>query len=265
MSAPKKTLYEWLQLTSSASAEAIQTAHARLLAETQAQRHAHNAADTDLQIQTLNVAFTTLSSPSSRLAYDDKLAQENRDRLAAAAHAHPAHRAPSVREAPQAEGHPFEAATLSRRANRNLGGPADDAPGPVWLGLLSAAKSSVTKSLAVIGLLALFGTVLQMVYFRSQMANAPISEARTSAEEKAVLQEYFQTHGVRPASRADMDVLELERRRKDQAERELANKTRLKDLEQKRFEEESRRLADEASANLRRSEEEALNRALAKP
>jgi hypothetical protein len=130
--------------------------------------------------------------------------------------------------------------------------------------LLSNLKSSVTKSLVFIGLLSVMGMVLQMIFMRMAVTNQP-SAFQRSAEDKVVIQEYYQTHGVRPASREEVDLLEREKQRKSSEANEAKRKQQQAELEQRRFEQETRRRADEVSAALRRSEEEALRKALAQP
>lgn len=258
MKPDKKNLYELLQLAETASTEAVREAHDRRLAELQAQRNPHNGADIDFQIQTIKVALTTLSSPSSRLAYDDRLAQERSSARAVTARLH-SHQPPPTwdRELPP------EAQAILLRAQGKGDKPTDgETAAPAWFGIFSTAKSAVTRALLFIGLLAVLGTLLQVMFFRSQIANTSPSDARTTAAEKAVLQEYFQTYGVRPASRADMDILEQERRQKEQARYQAERQQEQAARAQKQFEEETRRRADQVSASLRRAEEEALNKAL---
>lgn len=272
MKPPKKTLYELLQLPGSASTDDIHLAHALQLARLQAMRTPHNAADVDFQIQTLNVAHTTLSSPSSRLTYDTRLAQEQRAALQASSSAVqlPGHGLANQASSPAwTQDLPPEAAAILQRANRASAGlPAERAEGPAWLGLMSTAKASAGRVLAALGALVVLSTAANW-YLRRPLAEAadgrmPVVRV-DPAEERIQLQEYYQQHGVRPANLADMQLMEQERRAREQAERDAARQQEKAEFERRRFEEETRRRAEEVSANLRRAEEEAVNRALAKP
>ncbi len=90
------------------------------------------------------------------------------------------------------------------------------------------------------------------------VVNAPVqaNAAANQAAERAAIQEYFQSHGVRPANMAELELLETERRRKENAQRsEKQDVDKVKTDEQK-FEEESRRRGREVSDQLRRDEEQ---------
>lgn len=261
MKPPKKSLYELLHVAQDASIEDIQRAHGRLVDQLIAERANHSAADFDFKMQTLKVALTTLSSPSSRLAYDAKLAHDRAVQSGQAAGADSTRGDLGTHSAWANELSP-EAEALVRRARRATE-PEDERQSP-WVWLLSNLKSSVTKSLVFIGLLAVMGMVLQMVSMRAAVTN-PSGEFQRSAEDKAVLQEYYQTHGVRPASREEADLLTQENQRKAAEAHEAERKQQVAEREQRRFEEETKRRADEVSAALRRSEEEVLRKALNNP
>ena len=245
-------------MAENASVEDIQQAHGRLVDQLIAGRANHSAADLDFRMQTLKVALSTLSSPSSRLAYDAKLAHDRavQSGLAAGADSTRGDLGAWANELPP------EAEALVRRARR-AAAPEEERQSP-WVWLLSNLKSSVTKSLVFIGLLAVMGMVLQVVFMRAAGTNPP-GEFQRSAEDKAVLQEYYQTHGVRPASREEADLLTRENQRKAAEAREAERKQEMAEMEQRRFDQETKRRAEEVSAALRRSEEEALRKALNNP
>lgn len=265
MKPSKKTLYELLQLTDSATTEDIHLAHTRLLARLQALRTPHNGAEIDFRIQTIKVAHSTLSSPSSRLAYDAGLAEERRTRPPA----------PSAPSAPHGGGAgepawshslPPEAAAILQRANRARAGlPPEPRDEPAWMGLLSRARSSAGRVLAALGALVMLSTAANWYLHRPLLQEHEAINRINTLSEKAELQEYYQQYGVRPANLADMQLLEKERRSREQAERETARQQEKAELARQRFEEETRRRAEEVSANLRRAEEEAVNRALSRP
>jgi hypothetical protein len=105
----------------------------------------------------------------------------------------------------------------------------------VFMGLLAAAAFAVSR----------------------YIADAPVrsNAAASQATERAELQEYFQTHGVRPANRAEMELLEAERRRRDNERRNEKQNVTQEVRDEKKFEEESRRSAEAAAARLRADEE----------
>lgn len=257
----KKSLYELLQVAQDASVEDIQRAHGRLVDKLFAERANHSAADLDVRMQTLKLALNTLSSPSSRLAYDTKLAHDSAVQSTLAAGAESTRGDLGTKSAWANELSP-EAEAIFRKARR-AGDPDEERQSPlVWL--LSNLKSSVTKSLVFIGLLAVMGMVLQVMFMRAAVTNPP-SAFQRSAEDKVVIQEYYQTHGVRPASREEADLLAREEQRKEADAREAERKAQKAEMEQRRFEQETKRRADEVSNALRRSEEEALRKALQTP
>jgi curved DNA-binding protein CbpA len=258
MKSVKKSLYEWLQVSENASPEAISAAHGRLVDELIATRAHFDPAEFDLRMQTLQMALSTLSSPSSRFAYDTTLSNT---RLEQRLH-QPAPRGGSRKPAGFSDEHALGQAIGSHPTRvDSVSGAASQSP-LIWL--LSTLKSSLTKTLVFIGLLSLMGMVLQVLFFRATVTNAP-TEFQHSAEEKAVIQEYFQTHGVRPNSREDAELMAREERRQN-AEKRQAERERAKaEFERQRFEQESRRRADQVSEALRRSENEALERALRSP
>jgi curved DNA-binding protein CbpA len=254
----KKSLYELLKVPQNASTEDIQAAHARQLAALMAEQ---GTADIDFRMQVLKLALTTLTSPSSRLAYDAKLALDKAEQDTLVTNAEATRPGPGMPDGWESR-LPPEAEALVRKARR-AADPDEERQSPgVWL--LANLKSSVTKSLVFIGLLAVMGMVLQMVFMRSALRNSP-DELQRTAEDRAVIQEYYQTHGVRPASREEAELLSSENRRKETEAREAEQQQRKVEQERLDFERETRRRADEVSAALRRSEEEALQRALQKP
>jgi len=79
------------------------------------------------------------------------------------------------------------------------------------------------------------------------------------AAEKIYLQDFYQTYGIRAASKAEAELLLADMHRKEQQTRDDAQNQRFKENEerkQKQFEEESRRIGAEVSANLVQAEQE---------
>lgn len=185
-------------------------------------RAAASAADARERQEELKLAFDVLTNPTRRADYDAGLKQRTGG-LPGAALPH------------------FEVETETAR----------------W--------SPIRRLLTVIAALMVVGLTIQVsVMFvayqraRATLGDEPVSSA---AAEKAYLQDFYQTYGVRAASRAEADLLLAEMRRKDEAARQerLAQQQRDEDeRKQTRFEEESRRIGAEVRANLQQAEQEAL-------
>jgi hypothetical protein len=116
--------------------------------------------------------------------------------------------------------------------------------------------SPLIASLKAIVLIILIGILL--LIYRNAMharsdAESSTSAASKQAEEKVILQEYYQENGIRPGSKIEADLLEVEARKKA----EERHRSEEQERKYKQFEEEGRRRADEVSANLRQAEEEA--------
>jgi curved DNA-binding protein CbpA len=199
----------------------ITSAYMRLSRELSAESTQLPEADAEFRHQLLKHAYEVLSNPSRRSDYD--------------------------------------AGLVTR------GGDADGADRPlhVEVALESSKSSPIRRLLTVIAGVMVIGLVMQItVMFMSYNRAKTVmgEDASSPAAEKAYLQDFYQTYGIRAASRAEADLLLADMRRKEQAEREEKQAQRLQEEEerkQRRFEEESRRLGAEVSANLRYAEQEA--------
>jgi curved DNA-binding protein CbpA len=156
----------------------------------------------------------------------------------------------------------------SRRADYDAGlttrgvMPAGTEPSlHIEVALESSKWSPIRRLLTIIASLMIFGMVMQIgAVFMAYKRTSAVSDPASPAADKVYLQDFYQTYGIRAASKAEADLLLADMKRKEQAEREGTQKQRLQEQqerEQRRFEEESRRLGAEVSANLRRAEQEA--------
>lgn len=123
--------------------------------------------------------------------------------------------------------------------------------------------SPIRRLLTIIASLMAIGMVIQvsvMLVAYKRASSAASIDAHSPVAEKAYLQEFYQTYGIRAASKAEADLLLAEIRRKEEAARE-ERREELARAEQERklrqFEEESRRIGAQVSENLRRAEREA--------
>jgi hypothetical protein len=125
----------------------------------------------------------------------------------------------------------------------------------------SSFLSPVKKALTVVGSLIAIGMVVQLLFLLlvNRQAGQVVSET-TKADERVMLQDYYQRTGVRVSSKAEMDLLEAASRREELEQREMNEQERLKkDQERKyqQFVDESRREGERISERLRRDEESA--------
>jgi len=135
-------------------------------------------------------------------------------------------------------------------------------PMHIEVALESSKWSPIRRLLTIIAGLMIFGMVMQIgaTYMAYQRASALGGDLASPAAEKVYLQDFYQTYGIRAASRAEADLLLADMKRKEQAAREETQQQRLveqQEREQRRFEEESRRLGAEVLANNQRAEREA--------
>lgn len=216
------TYYDLLEVASHADLAEISTAYLRLLRELESGNSPLGATEAAFRLKLVKHAYEVLSTPSRRSDYDAGL-------------------------------------TTTRGA---MPGGADQ-PLHIELAMEPRKWSPIRRLLTIIAGLMIFGMVVQIsaVFMAYQRASAlSAGDPASPAAEKAYLQDFYQTYGIRAANRAEADQLLADMKRKEQAEREENQQQRLveqQEREQRRFEEESRRLGAEVSANLQRAEREA--------
>lgn len=215
------TYYDLLEVAPHADLAEISTAYLRLSRELGAAGNPLGAAEAAFRLKLVKHAYEVLSNPSRRSDYD---------------------------------------AGLTTRGNAPGGA---DQPLHIEVAMEPTKWSPIRRLLTIIAGVMIFGMVVQIsaVFMAYQRASALSGgDPASPAAEKIYLQEFYQTYGIRAASRAEADLLLADMKRKEQAEREESQQQRLveqQEREQRRFEEESRRLGAEVSANLRRAEQEA--------
>lgn len=261
----KPTLYELLGVPQAAVVPEIQAAYRREMNALEGRRAGMPPQEFSDRVQLLRLAYSTLTDPVSRTGYDNKLAAS-----AAATPTAAATRALSLRAEPErppvdpgaearADALALRADALSLRADAMLlraglpAGGADAGGRALPAGVLGSAKRVVRA----LGLLLILGFVTFSLA-RCSLAGSQQRQAALQAEaaEKTALQEYYQTHGVRPANRAEMELMEAERRRKENEQRQAEQNRRKQEQEERRFQEESHRRGQEVSAELQRSEQQ---------
>ncbi len=177
--------------------------------------------DAEVRLKQLKQAFDVLSDPVRRAAYDDGLSGQS---------------------------------NLSFRGELPL-------QGEIALG--GTRRNPVRVLLSIIATLMIVGLVIQVgVMFNTykRVNEVTLPNATAPAAEKAYLQDFYQTYGIRAASREEADLLLADMRRREAAEREQQNQERQREEQeraQRRFEEESRRLGAQVTAANLYAEEEA--------
>lgn len=281
MTPRKKTLYEFLKVPATASDADIQAAYERVGAQLQAHKDRISPDDFDFKLKVLNVAFKTLSSPSERAAYDARIAPPIPEpELPAAA---PLALAPLPADAEamalraeamalRADAMTMRADAMALRSGATTSYPAfrESSSFSAHLAASTARhSSSMPRKLAMavgtlVALLAIAQVFTMVVNSRrTEMAEAAAAAAAANAQanDKVLLQEYYQTHGVRPANRAELELLQAEDHRKENEKRQTERDKSRAEQDAKRFEEESRLRGAQVSAELRMAELQAKEQA----
>lgn len=249
MTANKKTMYEILEVSPTATIAEIRAAHRRLSLELMSGKSGLSREDIAFRLNLLDVALHTVSVPVLRDEYDAKLAATTRSGSAPL---------------------PVKANTLSLvdavKVNQ-IAAAIEDSQitalmqtrqfpvKEVSSTLRTSARALKTILRVVIGLFVL-GFFIKMgqtaVAFRN--AGQPTAD-QLKAEEKLAILEYYKKHGVRPASGAEAALLEKENQRRELELRAAKAKEQREEAEYRRFVEESRREGDYIHEELVRSEQ----------
>lgn len=271
----KKSLYELLQVPNTASYAELRSAYDNALDALQAQQATLARDDFTMQLRLLKVAYSTLSSPQTRDAYDAQLhvrtalqtlpepatnsgaptgANSGAGPGAAAIHAEALMlRADAM--ALRADALGLKAQAMGAGA---AGGPGALSGGDVLVASGGRFKSYLRYGLLTLGTLAAISMVLKVVFLFSTGHNPDALPTSPAAAEKVYLQDYYQTYGVRPANRAEADRLDAERAKAQEAQRvqkQWEEDQRKTANAETRFEEESRRRGEQVSMELQIAEE----------
>lgn len=272
MANKNKSVYEILEVSPNASYSEIQAAHQRLTAKLQSEYTGSNREDIDFRQRLIDVAFQSIS-------YDAKMAKKNAltivsapvdiaapplnlDALSLKADALSL-KADAM--ALKADAASIRAEVMSLRAAAPLNAittTAEEHQSQSYLKMFFSAFTSLSspfkKLLMLFGGFVASAMVLQVIFVMAahrQMSHTTNEDAKLA--EKVYLQEYYQKHGVRVASRAEAELLDAEAQRKESEQRSAELEKQRQDDEYRRFTEESRRIGNQVSDDLRRSEEAA--------
>ena len=269
-----KTAYETLAVRPDASAEDIESNYASLLAQLKSQKNLFNPADYNFKLDAVNQAYWALSTPEARAAYDRTQARPAA--ITSLATVPAALGADAAALALRVEAMSLRAEAIALRADAmSLQAAHPDtfasAAGPALAGRNGLFKAvPLLKKLAMLlGASVAIWVVLQLVLalFVHRTVDAA-SGAAANARDKAVVQEYYQTHGVRPANAAEADLLEAANRKADIEARKSENDARKAERDKakladdyRRFEEDARRRAEQVSRDLLYTENQAREQA----
>jgi hypothetical protein len=126
--------------------------------------------------------------------------------------------------------------------------------------LAALVAKGVRATFTALGAIVTVVIALLFALFWVSAGTRQAAKEEEKARERVMIQEYYQQNGVRPKSKTELELLEADDRRTAKAEREAAlekQKEQRKELEYQRFTEESRRLGEQVSENLRREQERA--------
>ncbi|MCX7141694.1 MAG: hypothetical protein NT123_11525 [Proteobacteria bacterium] len=242
----KKTLYEILEVPPGAALPEIKAAHRSLSRKLLLGKPGLSREDIDFNLKLIDLALSTLSDQASRDAYDAKLAASN---------------APSYALVPrEADATSLQIAAAIEQ-NQKFTAAIDgghDSPLKVMSAAATSSVSALKKIVRVIAALMILGVIIKVstaILAGGQPGRS--ADGVSKADEKVRMQEYYQTHGVRPASRIEADLLEVENRRKENEQREAAREKKQEEDRYRQFVEDSRRVGREASENVRQAEEQA--------
>ncbi len=258
MATRKKTLYEILAIEPDASEVEIRAAYETRTAKLESLRGTLSGEDYEFKAKVLALAYKTLSVSDSRGAYDAKLAAEHPPEASKIPLSLLPLEASADAAATRSDVMGLRADMMAMRAGAyRPDALASDGPGAD----LSVLGGTLRRVLLLLGmvfaLIIVMNMIVNMVAHRRTVLD---TDAATKAGEKAALQEYYQVHGVRPASMAELRLLEAEDRRKE-SEAGAAQRTRAWQEEQARdFDREARERGERASEELRRNEQAAADR-----
>lgn len=270
----RPSLYAMLGVSSTAPVAQIQAGYRHEVSALEARRSTLSAEVFSDRMQMLRLAYSTLTDAVSRTGYDAKL-EAAAARAAPRAAASGPSLAPALGLVPlppgdsiadvRADALSMRADALSLRADAMLLRAGVAIPGARTGGgvaLAAGLTEGVKRIVRAIGLLVVVAFV---AYGITRCATGGSSQRRMAveakAEEQTVLQEYYQAHGVRPASIVEMELMESARRSRENAQRQGEQTRRQQEQEEKRFEAESRRRGDQVAAENQRVEQEARWRA----
>jgi len=244
-------MYEILEVPPTASLAEIKAAHKRMALKIMSGASGLSREDCEFNLQLLDVALHTLVVPALRDAYDAELAVTPANM--------PVPYKPNIVSIEGGESTALQM-VAGLEDSRRMAAASLEGYQP-QLKVVSSVVNSSVKSLKtlmrILISLAILGSVLQMAQCGLAARQAGrIPPEEKLAEDKVIIQEYYQIHGVRPASRAEAERLMQEHQREKNVQREAGFKEEQKARENQYLAEAARREGENIHDNLVRAEME---------
>jgi flagellar biosynthesis GTPase FlhF len=161
----------------------------------------------------------------------------------------------------RAEALALRADAMSLRADLSVA--PEEVPRSRFSRFMASLGAPWQRVLVVLGTLMAIGMVMQMLLVAYSVRNAEsVAAAAARAEEQAIIQEHYQTYGVRPASAAEARRLEQAYRQQEAEERRLEAEANKEERErqyaveqERRFISDARAQAEQVANDLRNDEE----------
>lgn len=217
---PKKTLYEMLNVSQDATFAQIQAGHMAVSQELESGLSGLTAQDAAMQLKMVNMALQVLRDTMTRAAYDAKLSQPTGlavTPLAVGTEALSV-KVDSVSLKADAAALMAQAAMLNANA---LSMHYAAMPQSGGLQASSGFFKTFRFGFTVLGAIVAISMVTMVLSLGRCSGGRIAAQEDAMAQEKLMLQEYYQQYGVRPANKAEMDLLQAQNR-KDEAARRSA-------------------------------------------
>jgi curved DNA-binding protein CbpA len=260
---PKKTLYEILNVSQDATFAQIQTEYTNLCHKLESGSSGLMAQDAAMQLKLVNMAFQVLRDNMSRAAYDAKLSQQTALAVTPPTAGSEALsvKVDSVSLKADAAALMAQAAMLNANAlSMHYAATGQSAGLQGGGGFFKTFRFGFTVLGAIVAV-----SMVVMVLSLGRCSGGRVSGPEDAkAQEKLMLQEYYQQYGVRPANMAEMNLLEAQRRKDEAAKRSEESASRNAEMaadkkarEEQRFIDETQKLSQRVTENLQRDEERA--------
>ena len=263
-----KTAYDTLAVRPNASFEDIQANYNSLISRLKSQKCLFNPAEYALKLGAIHQAYDALVTPDVRAAYDSALAKRAVAFALAPVTGVPALPGDAASIALRAEAISLRAEAISLRADAlSIHAQTDsfDRQDSRLSGRDTrtfAAVPLLKKMAMMLGAAVAVWVVIQLAF--ALLTNRRIemeTGAAASAHDRAAVQDYYQTHGVRPANAAEAELLNAANRKAESDARKLEREKTKTNDDYRRFEDDARRRADQVSTDLRFAETQAREQA----
>ncbi len=243
--AEKQTLYEILGVSPTATLAEIKAAHHALTRALVGGETGLPRDEVQFKLQVLDMALNTLTAPWSRDAYDAELrarAPANRN-LPAVSASNPLAQSPTFNAVVVAD-------ALHQSYKTALAG--SDNSLVVFAESAAASASALKKVLrALVGLFVLFViSRCSMGLYMNTHQSELYAKEKAKAEDMVVIQDYYQKHGIRPASRAEAEMLEQQAQREQDEANRIASEQRQQEERDRQFADQARREGERVSRNV---------------